>query len=127
MREKHKTSKNGSKTAFQEGKPVKIDYVFPDGRKSTFVNHATISHTEEGEFHVCFYEIAHPMIMGDEGAIAKALSELDSVQAECVAKLVISAERLPKMIGALATNYNKYLMEKREQSHESSEDKIHEG
>lgn len=100
----------------ESGKLLKVEFEFPDGMKSAFSNHMVAQSRGDGIFHLSFFEIIHPLLIGDQESILQQIEETDSVRASCVARLVVSAEQMKRMIGALAENYEKYEVELKEMS-----------
>jgi hypothetical protein len=125
MRDNQKASKNGKKIAFPEGKAVRLEHVFPDGLRSAFTNHITVQHTDEGEFTVAFFEVDHPVLLGEPEDIAAQVEKLESVKAHCVARIVISEKRMPKFIGALVSNYESHVTSKEQSNPDSQKGKKH--
>jgi hypothetical protein len=105
MREK-KTPKRSSKP-LEEGKfkAVPIKHIFPQGQMAAFSNHITVQHSNEGEFTLCFFDIRQPLVLGEQGDREKLWEAIETAEATCVARIVISAARMPRLIGALITNY----------------------
>lgn len=77
-----------------------IDRVIPDEMRSTFANHMVVQNAGFGEFHISFFEIRHPIVLGADDT--EKLKKSGSVRADCVARIVVTAERLQGFIAALA-------------------------
>jgi hypothetical protein len=86
-----------------------IEHVFSDELRTLFSNHITVQHNEEGEFTISFYDVIPPLILGEREDIRKQLDMVESVKAHCIARIAISAGRMPKLIAALATTFDAYL------------------
>jgi len=108
MRDKPKTSGNGKKRQASQEKRLRIEHVYPEGQRSFFSNHITVQHTNEGEFTISFFEVLQPLLLGEPEDVEKQFSQLESAKATCLARVVIAADRMPKLIGALITNYETY-------------------
>lgn len=108
MRDKKKSPENGKKDDESRYKKVSIKHVFPEGQRALFANHITIQHTNEGEFTLSFFEIVQPLVIGEAEEREKQWADIEFAEATCLARVVVSAARLPKLIGALITNYETY-------------------
>jgi hypothetical protein len=109
MRDKPKTSRNGKKPQPPTESQFSIAHIFPDGQRLQFANHMTVQHTNEGEFTISFFEIFQPVFLGNPEEIKKQKEKLGGViPANCIARLVVSAARMPQFIGALIKNYEIY-------------------
>jgi hypothetical protein len=71
-----------------------------------------VQHSDDGQFIFSFYEVLPPVLLGDSDEIREQLNKLQSITANCVARLVISSVEVPKIIGALAQNYEKFINSK---------------
>jgi len=125
MRNNEKASKNGKKLAIPDGKAVRLEHVFPEGLRSAFTNHITVQHTDEGEFTIAFFEIDHPVLLGEPEDIAAQVDKLESVKAHCVGRIIISEKRMPKFIGELVSNYESLVSSKDQPNPEVQKGKKH--
>ena len=89
-------------------KRIAIEHVVPEDLKTLFSNHMTVQHTNEGEFTISFFETLQPLLIGPPDEQAKQFAEIKSTKAVCLARIVMAAERMPRLIGALITNYETY-------------------
>jgi len=109
MNKKQASGSNGKNTAPEiETHHLRINFTYPHGTASSFSNYMTCQSRPEGIFHLSFFEIAHPLLVGDQEAIRQQAQALESVDAPCVARLIVSAEQMKKMIAALAESYDSY-------------------
>jgi hypothetical protein len=105
MREK-KTPKRATKQPLESKyKAVPIKHVFPEGLRSAFSNHITVQHSNEGEFAISFFDVQQPLVLGDPENQSKQWAEIEAAEATCIARIVISATRMPRLIGALISNF----------------------
>ena len=93
-------NEQGDAATVDRGKPVRIEFSFPEGQTATFSNYATVQN-EGHEIYLSFFEIRPPLILGDEENKKKQLEELESVNAKCVSRIVMSTGRIPGLIQAL--------------------------
>lgn len=108
MRDKRTTSRQSTTQSEGETKALRIKHIFPEGQRSIFSNHVTVQHTNEGEFTISFFEVVQPLLLGEPDDVAKQFAELDVAPANCLARVVVSAARMQRLIGALITNYEIY-------------------
>ena len=94
-----------------EGVYLPVEFVFPEPPITRFADHMLIQHTEH-EFIVSFFESASPVLLGKPEDNLEALKRLGSVKAYCVARIVISAGRMPSMVKALQENLATYQAKK---------------
>jgi len=87
---------------------LKINHVFPESTKTIYSNQMVVQHSPDGEFYIYFFEVKPPFIFGDPSEIEAQFKALSSINAECVAKIVVRAEKLPPFIAALAQNYSSF-------------------
>lgn len=88
------------------GEDLRIEYIFPEDQRAIFSNYATVQ--REGlDFHLSFFEIRPPLILGSEKERKEQLGKLKSVQAHSVARIVISAKRAEGLIHALSDQLSK--------------------
>jgi hypothetical protein len=88
------------------GKEVSIKHVFPFGQRSIFANHMTVQQNAEGEVTISFFEVVPPVMLGEMEERTAQLEKIESVDAECVTRIVITRNRLLAFIGALAESYS---------------------
>jgi hypothetical protein len=81
--------------------------VYPDDLKSYFVDHMLVQHQPD-RFVLSFFEVWIPPIMGSEEQQEEHLDKLESVDAKCVARLVVTPEKMRDILRALSDNMDKY-------------------
>lgn len=84
-----------------------IEWNVPDNIVSRYATNLTIQRTEN-EYIISFFEIKQPIILGDPEKIVEKLKALKSVQAECVARIVVAANKMPSFVKALETSAKRY-------------------
>lgn len=90
-----------------DGPSVKVNYIIPEGIRSLFANHVVVQNSGQGEFHLSFFEVEHPIMLGSTEEQLDARQSLKSVDAKCVAKIVLTKDRIEGVIGALVKNYSR--------------------
>jgi hypothetical protein len=86
---------------------VPISREFPAEQVGVLANHFVIQ--QDGpEFHLLFFQTHPPLILSEsEEEIRQALKKVEA-RSVCVARLIVSAERLPSFIEAMQSNLDKY-------------------
>lgn len=102
---------NENKSA-REGKTVRIEHVVPDDIRTAFTNHLVVQRSDKGEFTVSFFEINNPVLLSGAEGVEECFEKIESVEARCMARVVISGERMPNFIGALIQNYEEFEKER---------------
>ncbi len=83
---------------------VPIEWHFPEGVSAKYATNITVQRTEH-EYIVSFFEIYPPLIVGDSPAdVAKQVENIKSVAAECIARIIIAADRFPEFLSVLQAN-----------------------
>ena len=80
---------------------VPIKWHIPDNIITRFASNMTVQFLES-EFKISFFEIKPEIRLDPSGPLPK------EIQAECVASVIITVDRLPKFIAALQTQLNLY-------------------
>jgi len=86
---------------------VPIEYHVPDGVVSRYATNLVVRHGEH-EFILSFFEVQPPIMLGTHEQVEEQWQTLDAIRAECVARVVVAAEKMPSFIEALQTNLAKY-------------------
>ena len=74
--------------------PLPVKWHMPDNITSQFASHMIVL-TVENEFKILFFEIKPPLIFSTSEPTPK------EVQADCIASIIVTADRLPKFIEAM--------------------------
>jgi hypothetical protein len=85
-----------------------IEWHVPEGTVSRYATNLTVQHTDH-EFIISFYEIDPPLLLGSAEENAAKLKELEAVQAELVARIIVAPRRMPEFIRVLQENLDHYL------------------
>ena len=103
MAEKKKEASTKEKNS-PKGK-ISIEWRIPDGAMTPFATNMLVQ-TIENEFKISFFEIK-PFIRLDQSQPMPS-----TVKADCVASVIVTADRLPKFIEALQIQLGKYKSKK---------------
>lgn len=115
-KKKHSEGVNGASKAIQKAvgggiekkkvairTDIPIDHVFPEGQQAIYSNQFAVQH-ENGVYHLMFFQIHPPLALGNHEEKSQKLREIKTVQAPCVARILIAGEMLPKIIEVLIDN-----------------------
>ena len=82
------------------GVRLPIEWHCPDGISSHWTNHLIVQNAEE-EFILSFFEMRPPMLLGSPDEQTEQLKKMDSVRAECVARLIVNPAKLESFIAVM--------------------------
>lgn len=91
-----------------EGKLVPIDWQIPRGLVPRYATNMLVQHGEH-EFILSFFETWPPIVMGPPEDVEDRFRNIDSIEARCVGRVIVAADRMPGFIEALQTNLDRYL------------------
>lgn len=92
-----KIAKNEVKTV-----AVPLEMFVPKEIRTKYATNMVVQHTEH-EFNILFFEANPPMILGTDKEREETLKNL-KIQATCVAKIVVAANRMPDFVQAFQKN-----------------------
>lgn len=58
----------------------------------------------ENEFFISFFEIKPPLLLGSVEEINAKAKQIKAVQANCVAQIIVAADKMPSFVEALQKN-----------------------
>ena len=90
-----------------EGRMVPIKWHIPASTVTRYATNFVVQHTER-EFIISFFETWPPIILGTPEEKMAELLKIESATAECVARIVVAAERMPDLIRILQGNLDSY-------------------
>lgn len=90
----------------EQGVEIPIEWDYSENT-SRYATNLIVQHTEH-EFILSFFEIKPPILLGSPEEQAQKALEIKSIKAKCVARVVISAGRMPDFLRVLQDNLNKY-------------------
>jgi Protein of unknown function (DUF3467) len=65
-----------------------------------YATHMLVQRTEH-EFFISFFEVSPPILTGNAEQIQKKLDELKYVPTRCIARVIVSAARMPEFVKVL--------------------------
>jgi hypothetical protein len=90
-----------------EGRYVPIEWQFPASLVSRYATNLVVQQGEH-EFIISFFEIHLPMLLGLPEQRKATIDQLETVPAECVARLIVAAERMPEFVKVLQEQLEQY-------------------
>ncbi|MBI1900030.1 MAG: DUF3467 domain-containing protein [Planctomycetia bacterium] len=88
-------------------KRVPIAFRVADAPKLAFANHLIVQH-DPSCFYLWFFEALPPMLLGSEEEVAKQLESIETIPAQCAARVVIPANKMQSFVDVLTGNLTKY-------------------
>jgi hypothetical protein len=96
-----------------------IDWHVSENIQSRYASNVFVQ-AGEHELILSFFETIPPMLLGSPEENRAKLLQQGAVRAECVARIIVAPDLVPKLIQALQTTLDGYLAVKRAQEGESS-------
>jgi len=93
---------------------VPIEWHISEDLDSKYATNLVIQHSEH-EFIIDFFEMRHPLILGNPQQVREQREKLESVRAECVARIIVSPDRMQEFIDAIQANLNQYMGKEQEE------------
>lgn len=85
-----------------------IDWHIPENLQSQYASNVFV---QPGEYEIVlsFFETRAPVLTGSPEENLTKLKKLESVQAKCVARIIVAPDLVPKLIQALQNGLDGYL------------------
>jgi len=87
---------------------VPIEWHISEDIDSKYATNLVIQHSEH-EFIINFFEMHPPLILGAPDQVREQWQKIESVQAKCVARIIVSPDRMQEFIDVMQAGLNKYL------------------
>jgi hypothetical protein len=97
-----------SSSESQKTRAVPIEWHTPAEIVSRYASNLVVQHTQH-EFIISFFEVLPPILLGLPEERQTQLEQIESVQAQCVARIVVAANRMPEFVKVLQDNVEQYL------------------
>ena len=91
-----------------------IEWHISEDLDTKYATNLVIQHSEH-EFIIDFFEMRHPLILGNPHQVREQQEKLESVRAECVARIIVSPDRMQEFIDAIQANLNQYMGKEQEE------------
>ena len=96
-----------------------IDWHVSENIQSRYASNVFVQ-AGEHELILSFFETIPPILTGSPEENKAKLLQLGAIRAECIARIIVDPDLVPKLIQALQTTLNGYLAARRAQEGESS-------
>ena len=98
-----------------------IEWVVPDDVVTRYVTNMVVQHST-AEFLVSFFEVQPPILIGSTEEDARTrLSQLKSISAKCVARIVVTPDRMEEFVRVLTGNLEGYKAAKKGEGAEQTD------
>ncbi len=77
-----------------------IEWSVPDCIVARYATNMVVQRLEN-EFLISFFEVRPPIILGEPPEVAEKLKQKKSITANCVAQIIVAAEKMPSLVNAL--------------------------
>lgn len=104
-----------------ERRNIPIRFTISDDVKTMYANNVIVNHTPEGDFYLSFFEVLPPIVIGDAEQVRHAINSIDYVEAKCLTRIVINADRVKGLIAALVQNMTKFSSKEEQVKDETQE------
>jgi hypothetical protein len=103
----------------EQGMSLPIDWHVSENIQSRYASNVFVQ-AGEYELTLSFFETFLPVLTGSPEEIKAKLFQQGAIRAECVARIIVDPDLVPKLIEALQSSYEGYLALRRTQEGESS-------
>lgn len=86
---------------------VPIEWRVPDTIIPRYATNMIVQNSEH-EFVISFFEVTPPVLLGSPEDQIKQAMAIGSIPANCVARIVVAASRMPEFVRALQTNLDQW-------------------
>jgi len=87
-----------------------INWNIPEDIVARYATNMVIQRLEN-EFLISFFEIKPPIILDTPEKVSQKLRNMKSMQANCVAQIIVAENKLPAFIDALKRNFDRLVSE----------------
>ena len=92
----------------EDPRELPIEWYIPDSIISRFADNIIIQHNGS-EFIISFFELLPPLAIGTPEQIQTQLKSIQSVRAQCVARVIVPSRKMEAIIEALQRTYGRFL------------------
>lgn len=98
----------------KEGYQFPMEWQIPEDVESKYATHLNIQSTDQ-EFVINFFEAHPPIITGTEEQKKTQLEELSSVEATCVARIIVTPQRMRDFLDTMEESFEKFMSRAQDQ------------
>jgi hypothetical protein len=91
---------------------IPVNWNIPDGFPSPYASNM-FAQSGEYEIILSFFQAKLPLLTGTPAENRAKLEQLESITAECVSRIIVNPDLIPKIIQALQTTYDGYIATKK--------------
>ena len=89
-------------------KQVKLKYIYPEDLQTHFVSNIVVDHQPD-RFVISFFEVFPPPVLAESDADRQRIVDsLDSIDAKCVARLVVTPQTMEQFVRVMSENFGNY-------------------
>lgn len=98
-----KNKPNDKKQVQTKRIPVPLKWNVPEHIEAQYATNLVVQYIEN-EYLLSFFVVKPPIIIGEPEVVAEKLGELESVEATCIAQIMVASEKMPGFLEALQSN-----------------------
>lgn len=91
-----------------EGRALPLEWLVDEDTPCRYATNLVVQHTEH-EFTISFFRASPPILLGSVDEIKEQLKNVQSIPAQCVARVVVAGSRMPEFVQVLQDNLETYL------------------
>ncbi len=91
-----------------------LEWHIPEHLPCQYATNIVAQHTKH-EFILSFFRASPPIILGSPKSAEEQIRRLESVRAECVARVIVAPGRMAEFVEVLQSNLAHYLSEEEEE------------
>ncbi len=95
-----------AKKSIVQKKELPLEWHIPENIPVRYATNLVIQRLEN-EYLISFFEVLPPILLGTPEEIGEKLGTLNSVRANCVAKIIVSANKMPEFVSVMQRNLEK--------------------
>jgi hypothetical protein len=86
---------------------IPIEWIVPADLRTEYATNVLAQHGEH-EFFLLFFQAQPPIILGEKEERQQRLNELTKIPARCIAKIIVSPDRVEEIIKLLQSQLETY-------------------
>jgi len=86
---------------------VPLVYHIPEDMPYRYATNLVVQHTEH-EFILSFFRASPPFLLGSPEELKEQLAGLESIRADCIARVIVATSKMPEFVEALQANLGKF-------------------
>ena len=86
---------------------IPLDFSDAENARALFSNTFVVQNDQQ-EFHLLFFQANPPMLVSNDPDREKKLKAIKSMKPQCVARIVVTADRMQAIIAAMSENFARH-------------------